>query len=108
MLQGMPAYAAVAEPRVHDQLTNVTYVEDWSAGNASFRLPQDARTVCYGSVGHGGCKQLVAYPQKLEAMGHTLASQPFGAVTQVLLVDPDDGSLLAVSDPRKDGSPAAY
>ena len=51
MLQGMPAYAAVAEPRVHDQLTNVTYVEDWNAGNTSFRMPVDVRTV------RGGCKR---------------------------------------------------
>ena len=41
-------------------------------------------------------------------MGHPVAPQSFGAVTQLVLVDPDDGSLLAVSDPRKDGSPAAY
>lgn len=46
MLQGMPAYAAVAEPRVHDQLTNVTFVEDWSAGNASFRMPENVIKVC--------------------------------------------------------------
>ena len=33
---------------------------------------------------------------------------PWGAVVQLITVDPDSGNFTAISDPRKDGAPAAY
>ncbi len=52
LMQGYPALDAVADGRVHDQLTNVTLVEDWVAGNVSFSVPAAAIEVegVYGWV----------------------------------------------------------
>ena len=46
----------------------------------------------------------------LEKYGHnvTLMGSSEAAICQTVVVDPDTGTLTAVSDPRKDGSPAGY
>lgn len=46
--------------------------------------------------------------QALQARGHTVLPTTWSAVVQGILVDPVDGTLTAVSDPRKDGAPAGY
>jgi len=46
--------------------------------------------------------------QGLEKRGHNVTAFPWGAVVQLILVDPDTGNFTAISDPRKDGAPAAY
>lgn len=52
--------------------------------------------------------RLITNMQDLHARGHNVSQIKFGAVSQFVLINPDDGSLLAVSDPRKDGAPAGY
>ena len=47
-------------------------------------------------------------PQGLEKRGHNVTAFPWGAVVQLITVDPDSGNFTAISDPRKDGAPAAY
>ncbi len=46
----------------------------------------------------------------LEQFGHnvTLMGSSEAAICQMVVLDPDTGVLTAVSDPRKDGSPAGY
>lgn len=46
----------------------------------------------------------------LERYGHnvTLMGSSEAAICQTVVVDPDTGALTAVSDPRKDGSPAGF
>ena len=46
----------------------------------------------------------------LEKYGHnvTLMGSSEAAICQTVVLDPDTGTLTAVSDPRKDGSPAGY
>ena len=46
--------------------------------------------------------------QALEEKGHKVETSSWGAVVQGVLVDPSDGYLTGVSDPRKDGPPAGY
>lgn len=46
--------------------------------------------------------------QGLRAHGHVVDEGRWGAVTQAIVVDPDHGSLIGASDPRKDGAPAGY
>ena len=46
----------------------------------------------------------------LEKYGHnvTLMGSSEAAICQMVVLDPDTGLLTAVTDPRKDGSPAGY
>lgn len=46
----------------------------------------------------------------LQKYGHnvTLLGSVEAAICQTVVIDPDTGSVTAVSDPRKDGSPAGY
>ena len=46
--------------------------------------------------------------QALEEKGHRVETSSWGAVVQGILVDPSDGYLTGVSDPRKDGAPSGY
>ena len=46
--------------------------------------------------------------QALQARGHTVVPVAWSGVVQSILVDPVDDTLMAVSDPRKDGAPAGY
>ena len=46
--------------------------------------------------------------QALEEKGHKVETSSWGAVVQGILVDPSDGYLTGVSDPRKDGAPSGY
>ncbi len=46
--------------------------------------------------------------QALQEKGHTVEATDWGAVIQGILVDPSDGCLTGVSDPRKDGAPAGF
>ncbi len=54
------------------------------------------------------CQDSVRLLQGLEKRGHNVTAFPWGAVVQLILVDPDTGNFTAISDPRKDGAPAAY
>jgi hypothetical protein len=65
------------------------WAENWTASGADFCVP-DAQT------------------RALEVRHHVVAPIPFGAVNQLILRDPETGVLTAVSDPRKDGAPAAF
>lgn len=46
--------------------------------------------------------------QALQARGHTVVPAQWSGVVQAILVDPVDGTITGVSDPRKDGAPAGY
>lgn len=46
--------------------------------------------------------------QGLRAHGHVVDLGRWGAVTQVIVVDPNHNMLVGASDPRKDGAPAGY
>ncbi|EFN58125.1 hypothetical protein CHLNCDRAFT_141864 [Chlorella variabilis] len=86
---GEGLFAAVANPRLHHQLApDSLYVEDWNATGVAFH---------YDS----GMAQL------LKARGHRIAATKWGAITQAVYRDADSDTLHAVSDPRKDGAPAA-
>lgn len=49
-----------------------------------------------------------ACPQALAQRGHNVTGTDWGAVVQAVVVGRDDGRLVGVSDPRKDGAPAGY
>ncbi|PRW56498.1 Gamma-glutamyltranspeptidase 1 [Chlorella sorokiniana] len=66
----------------------VLYVEDWNATGVAFKYDADTAEL-------------------LATRGHNVSSTAWGAVTQAILVDADTGELHGVSDPRKDGAPAA-
>ncbi|PRW56746.1 gamma-glutamyltranspeptidase 1-like [Chlorella sorokiniana] len=86
---GEGLFPAVANPRLHHQLTpNLLYVEDWNATGVAFKYDADTAEL-------------------LATRGHNVSSTAWGAVTQAILVDADTGELHGVSDPRKDGAPAA-
>lgn len=48
------------------------------------------------------------YMQALRLRGHDVQPTSWSAVVQGILIDPSDGVLTGVSDPRKDGAPAGY
>ncbi|KAK9908735.1 hypothetical protein WJX75_002081 [Coccomyxa subellipsoidea] len=87
---GEDLLTAIAQPRVHNQVVpNSTFVENWSAGAVKFVVSQ----------------------QDIEALrsrGHDVQPTSWSAVVQGILIDPSDGTLTGVSDPRKDGAPAGY
>ena len=60
------------------------------------------RSVCNNGISKVWCMQA------LEEKGHRVETSSWGAVVQGILVDPSDGYLTGVSDPRKDGAPAGY
>lgn len=63
-----------------------------------------SRTMTAGSVTlYAACAGLEEYGHNVTLMGSSEA-----AICQTVVVDPDTGLLTAVSDPRKDGSPAAF
>ncbi|PSC67120.1 gamma-glutamyltranspeptidase 1-like [Micractinium conductrix] len=86
---GESLFSAVASLRLHHQLApDALYAEDWNATNVAFKY--DAGTAA-----------------KLTVRGHNVSSTAWGAIVQAVLADPDSGTLHGVSDPRKDGAPAA-
>ncbi|KAL4444378.1 hypothetical protein ABPG75_012115 [Micractinium tetrahymenae] len=86
---GEGLFSAVANPRLHHQLApNKLFVEDWNTTGVSFQFDSSIAA-------------------RLAARGHEVAPTTWGAITQAVLADPDDGGLHGVSDPRKDGAPAA-
>ena len=54
------------------------------------------------------CISKAWYMQALEEKGHKVETSSWGAVVQGILVDPSDGYLTGMSDPRKDGAPSGY
>lgn len=94
---GEDLFSSVVNPRLHHQLVpNILYAEQWNATKMSFAYDK---------------KDLV----ELIARGHEVQSTAWGAVVQgiqVRQVMKEDGTqssaLYAVSDARKDGSPAGY
>ena len=46
--------------------------------------------------------------QGLRARGHEVDLGQYSAVTQAIVIDPNLGTIVGASDPRKDGSPAGY
>lgn len=79
---------AVAEPRLHHQLLpNIVYAESWNTSSSTFSTPEAVREV-------------------LRKRGHVVVPSDWGAVCQLIAVDPETATLAAVSDPRKDGAPA--
>lgn len=50
----------------------------------------------------------LAASQALRARGHVVDLGRHTAVTQAIVVDPDLGTVIGASDPRKDGAPAGY
>lgn len=52
--------------------------------------------------------QLIATLQGLRARGHVVDLSSSTAVTQAIVVDPDQNTLIGASDPRKDGAPAGF
>ena len=46
--------------------------------------------------------------QALQEKGHTVEATNWDAIVQGILMDPSDGYLTGVSDPRKDGAPAGF
>lgn len=86
---GQDPLPAVSSARLHHQLLpNTVAAEAWSTKAANFTLGQDVVTA-------------------LERRKHEVAASDWGAVCQVIAVNPETGALISVSDPRKDGAPAA-
>jgi gamma-glutamyltranspeptidase len=79
-------------PRLHAQLLPpLVYAEDHtlvSSDALAIRVPAEVRTA-------------------LRARGHNVTSEKVIGITQFISVDPETGVVSAVSDPRKDGRPAA-
>ncbi|KAL3136319.1 hypothetical protein ABBQ38_005583 [Trebouxia sp. C0009 RCD-2024] len=90
---GQDALQAVARPRLHHQLLpDLVLAEHWSVSNTtgpSFMV-SDAQV------------------QGLRARGHVVDLSSSTAVTQAIVVDPDQNTLIGASDPRKDGAPAGF
>ena len=130
--QQLPALLSVALPRLHHQLlpAQVEY-EDWATQGIGFQVQAGTVQVC------PGCRQDLLVPwcmpsicrmlpermpacplgpsggkpgrlQALQRRGQTVAPTEWGAVSQVIVVDPDTGVLSGAADPRKDGAAAAY
>lgn len=105
---GMDPLTAVQSPRVyHKLIPNVVLYENWTC------IDGDHIELCKGTRGF------------LEGMGHQLEAKASGAIVQLVVQNLDSpliagrksgkyprngafhGTLTAVSDPRKDGKPAA-
>mmetsp|Transcript_6807 Transcript_6807/g.14752 ORF Transcript_6807/g.14752 Transcript_6807/m.14752 type:complete len:296 (-) Transcript_6807:135-1022(-) len=91
---GMPLYESISAPRVHNQLlyhgaagTNVE--EDTLPQGPDVRLSKRTRVA-------------------LERRGHKLIAADFLGTVQAVAVDSETGTLTAVSDIRKQGTPAGY
>jgi gamma-glutamyltranspeptidase len=61
-----------------------------------------ARGVVSERLWHARCLQALRF------RGHTVEATAWSGVVQGILLDPVDGTLTGVSDPRKDGAPAGY
>lgn len=93
---GEDVFAAVAGPRLHHQLVpDVLFAEDWKAGGLEFRYKN-------------------ATLSELAARQHQVMPTAWGAVVQAITLKESifnnsmtERVLTAVSDPRKDGAPAA-
>lgn len=44
----------------------------------------------------------------LQSRGHNVSLSSWAGVTQAIVIDPSTRTLIAASDPRKDGAPAGY
>ncbi|KAL3147382.1 Gamma-glutamyltranspeptidase 3 [Trebouxia sp. C0010 RCD-2024] len=90
---GQDALQALAGPRLHHQLLpDIVRAEHWSMSNTtgpSFMV-SDAQV------------------QGLRARGHLVDLGDSVGVTQAIVVDPDENTLIGASDPRKDGAPAGF
>ncbi len=89
LLYNQSAADAVNSPRVHNQfLPNSTYYEDYGWGDLRISVAQDVL-------------------QGLLARGQVMAQERYGlGVSQAIVVE-HGGEMVGVSDPRKDGAPAA-
>lgn len=90
--KGMRLLDAVVAPRIHSQLLPPTvYIEDQPL------------------LDGGRITATQEMALALSSRGHNLTYESGSmAVTQFIAIDPDTGAIEAVSDPRKDGSPAGY
>jgi gamma-glutamyltranspeptidase len=90
LFKGMDLLTAVVAPRIHSQLLpDVLFTED---------------TVLLG----GEVLSLTAATRSaLSLRGHVLQNMSVEGVCQAVLVDMDTDLRTAISDPRKDGRPAA-
>ena len=74
--------------RLHHQLLPDTVAaEAWGSAASNFTVGQDIVTA-------------------LERRKHEVVASDWGAVCQVIAVNPETGAVISVSDPRKDGAPA--
>ena len=90
--RGLDLLSAVMVPRLHAQLLPpLVYAEDHtlvSSDALAIRVPAEVRAA-------------------LRARGHNVTSEKVIGITQFISIDPETGAIAAVSDPRKDGRPAA-
>jgi gamma-glutamyltranspeptidase/glutathione hydrolase/leukotriene-C4 hydrolase len=90
--RGMDLLAAIKAEKFHSQLLPpVVYAEDHTLVTSdllSIRTPTDVLTA-------------------LRKRGHNISAEGVIGITQFISVDSESGLITAVSDPRKDGRPAA-
>ena len=79
---------AVSSARLHHQLLpDHAFAESWSTAASNFTVAEDVTAA-------------------LRKRGNEVVATDWGAVCQAIVVNPENGVLTSVSDPRKDGAPA--